>query len=85
MIQSAVKKPREQIADAQAVLGVTSHFVECMKDARRKGGVSPATFLGHIIRRFNIPTADRTDDAPHVIDWGKLGMRVVAYSILHQV
>ncbi|KAG0584307.1 hypothetical protein KC19_3G201300 [Ceratodon purpureus] len=69
-----VRKPREQIADAEAVLGVTRHFVECMKDARRKGGVSPATFVGHIIRGFSVPTTDRNDDAPYVIDWGKLGI-----------
>lgn len=74
MLQSAVKKPREQIADAEAVLDVTRCFVDCLKGARRKTGVSPATFVGHIIRRFSLATADRNDDAPAAIDWGRLGI-----------
>lgn len=73
-LHDKVQKPREQIADAEAVLDVTRCFVDCMKDARRKTGVSPATFVGHIIRRFGLVTADCCDDAPAVIDWGRLGI-----------
>jgi hypothetical protein len=74
VLQSAVQKPREQIADAKAVLDVTRCFVDCMKDVRRKTGVSPATFVGHIIRRLGLVTADCCDDVPAVIDWGRLGI-----------
>lgn len=73
-----VRKPREQIVDAEAVLDVTRFFVDSVKDARRRTGTTPATFVGHIIRRFSLRTAnrgrDRDDNAPAVIDWGRLGI-----------
>jgi len=74
----AVRKPREQIVDAEAVLDVTKFFVDSVKDARRKTGTSPGTFVEHIIRRFSRRATshgrDRDANAPAVIDWGRLGV-----------
>lgn len=75
----AVAKPREQIVDAQAVLDVTRFFVDSVRDARRKTGVTAGLFVTHIISRFSVRKnrgrdRDRDDNAPADIDWGRLGV-----------
>lgn len=75
----AVQKPREQIADAEAVMNLTSSFLGSVKASNRKTGTSPATFVGAILATFGNRTANADDDAPAEIDWGKLGLAAIGF------
>ncbi|KAH9557939.1 hypothetical protein CY35_07G111600 [Sphagnum magellanicum] len=69
-----VQKPREQIADAEAVLDIASTVFESVKGATRKSGVSPAGFVGAIIENFGIRMPDDDNDLT-TINWGLLGLQ----------
>ncbi|KAH8957634.1 hypothetical protein BDL97_07G103200 [Sphagnum fallax] len=69
-----VQKPREQIADAEAVLDIASTVFESVKGATRKSGVSPAGFVGAIIENFGIRMPDDDNDLA-TINWGLLGLQ----------
>ncbi len=74
LLSNAVQKPREQIADAEAVLDIASTVFESVKGATRKSGVSPAGFVGAIIEKFGIRMPDDDNDLT-TINWGLLGLQ----------
>lgn len=75
----AVREPREQIADAEAVLDIANSFFQCLRETKRKSSLSPATFVSYLINKFRVQTAsvhhDGDDESPTMVDWGKLGLR----------
>lgn len=74
-----MQKPREQIADAEAVMNLTSSFLGSVKASNRKLGTSPAVFVGAIIATFGNRTANADDETPVEIDWGKLGLAAIGF------
>lgn len=75
----AVREPREQIADAEAVLEITKSFFQRLREAKRKNSLSPTTFVSYLINKFRVQTAsvhhDGDDESSTIVDWGKLGLR----------
>ncbi|XP_073060281.1 non-structural maintenance of chromosomes element 4 homolog A-like [Primulina eburnea] len=51
-IHQHVSKPREQVADAETLLGLTSSLVPQLRCILASGGVTPAEFLSCLIREF---------------------------------
>lgn len=75
----AVREPREQIADAEAVLEIANSFFQCLRETKRKSSLSPTTFVSYLINKFRVQTAsvhdNGDDESSTVVDWGKLGLR----------
>eukprot|EP00249_Psilotum_nudum_P019282 c27179_g1_i1 orf=522-1688(+) len=79
-LHNLVRRPREQIADAEALLGITSTFLASVKDARRTGGVSPADFVAGIVQNFGSGMLGdmNADTAMSNINWKALGSHACA-------
>lgn len=75
----AVREPREQIADAEAVLEIANSFFQCLRETKRKSSLSPTTFMSYLINKVRVQTAsvhpDGDDELSTIVDWGKLGLR----------
>jgi len=74
-----VQKPREQIADAEAVMNLTNGFLCSVKASNRKTGTSPATFVGAILATFGNRSVATDDESPVEIDWGTLGLAAIGF------
>lgn len=75
----AVQKPREQIADAEALLDLTNSVVSAVKSQSAHGGVSPAEFVNALINGFGKISLriDDDDENTHVsMKWKDLGFAV---------
>lgn len=75
----AVQKPREQIADAEAVMNLTSNFLGSVKGSMRKNGTSPAAFISALLGTFGNRAVAADDEAVLEVDWGKLGLAVSGF------
>lgn len=73
-----VYRPREQIADAEALFDITEAFLNSVKDARRGGGIRPADFVSGILQRFG---QVHNREEPVQIDWGAVGLEAI--SVFH--
>lgn len=72
----SVNKPREQVADAEALLGLTSTLVASVK-THTSGGVTPAEFVSCLIREFGQQkTMKEHFQKSHNISWQIIGSRV---------
>lgn len=78
-LHQEVQKPREQIADAEAVMNLTNGFLCGVKASNRKIGTSPATFVGAILATFGTRTIAADDESPVEIDWGTLGLAAIGF------
>ncbi|KAL9386254.1 hypothetical protein Peur_019378 [Populus x canadensis] len=72
-----VQKPREQVADAEALLGLANTLVSSVKSQSNEG-ITPADFVSHLIKEFGQQTRslDNDEDAPVSIKWKDLGLLV---------
>ncbi|XP_073288616.1 non-structural maintenance of chromosomes element 4 homolog A-like [Primulina huaijiensis] len=71
-----VSKPREQVADAETLLGLTSSLVASVK-MHISGGVTPAEFLSCLIREFGRQKSIKgIAGAEPIISWKNIGDRV---------
>eukprot|EP00250_Pteridium_aquilinum_P002708 c12931_g1_i1 orf=1-828(-) len=67
-----VHRPREQIADAEALLDITEAFLNSVKDSRHGSGIKAADLVSVIIQNFmQPPTLD--DDETNLLDWAAIG------------
>lgn len=71
-----MQKPREQIADAEAVLDITSSFLSSVKGSLHKTGVSPAAFVGALLANFGVKAAGDNEEAA-TVEWGRLGLQAI--------
>ena len=71
----AVQKPREQIADAEALLDITSTLASSIRSQGNKG-LTPSDFVTAILRKFG--QRDATDNGISCKDafWKDLGAGV---------
>lgn len=74
----SVKTPREQVADAQALLGITRSLVASVKN-HANGGLTPSVFVTHILKVFGRQggTSTGTEDRRRIpIAWKDIGIAV---------
>ncbi|KAK6138368.1 hypothetical protein DH2020_027897 [Rehmannia glutinosa] len=71
-----VKKPREQIADAEALLGLTRHLTASVK-THTSGDITPAEFVSCLIREFGRRKIAKhsSENSPN-ISWRNIGFLV---------
>ncbi|CAN1841582.1 Non-structural maintenance of chromosomes element 4 homolog A [Linum perenne] len=69
-----VQKPREQVADAEALLGLTTSLVSSVK-SQSSDGVTVGGFIARLRNAFGETTTglDDQENAPISIDWKELG------------
>ncbi|CAN4109082.1 unnamed protein product [Withania somnifera] len=72
-----VQKPREQVADAEALLDITTTLVTTVK-AHSNGGVSPSDFVSCLLRDFGHEggSSRRTEEDGNSINWKDVGCAV---------
>ncbi|KAK7259519.1 hypothetical protein RIF29_25128 [Crotalaria pallida] len=77
-LHKLVNNPREQVADAQALLGITKSLVMSVK-SHVNGGLTPSDFVSHIIKEFGVqggPSTRKQDCRAITIAWKDLGLAV---------
>ncbi|KAJ7516458.1 hypothetical protein O6H91_22G058800 [Diphasiastrum complanatum] len=80
-----VERPREQIADAKALLDISSMLLDCIKFAQCDR-VSPAEFVSDIISKFGMPdlrersqvNLETEQENGFQIDWGAFGLQAAS-------
>ncbi|KAJ7296775.1 hypothetical protein O6H91_Y099400 [Diphasiastrum complanatum] len=85
-LHAMVQRPREQIADAEAVLDISSTLLNFIKVAQHKDGVSPAEFISGIIHSFGMAdfreqsrgNVNGEQESECHIDWGALGLQATS-------
>ncbi|PHU06046.1 Non-structural maintenance of chromosomes element 4 -like protein A [Capsicum chinense] len=72
-----VQKPREQVADAEALLDITTTLVTTVK-AHSNGGVTPSDFVSCLLRDFDQEggSGRRTEEDGNSINWKDVGRAV---------
>ncbi|KAL6527768.1 hypothetical protein OROMI_029579 [Orobanche minor] len=71
-----VKNPREQVVDAEALLGLTRHLAASVR-THTSGGISPSEFVSCLIRDFGPQNfANRASRDSRNISWRNIGSLV---------
>lgn len=74
----SVKNPREQVADAQALLDITKSLVMSVK-THATGRLNPSDFVSFIIKVFGGqggPSTSTQDCSRNSIAWKEIGLQV---------
>ncbi|KAK9664594.1 hypothetical protein RND81_14G054300 [Saponaria officinalis] len=77
-LHKQVRKPREQVADAEALLDITSSFVKSVK-AQRNEGATPADLVSCLLRDFgrqDRASSSSANGARNSIIWKDIGLAV---------
>ncbi|XP_031103182.1 non-structural maintenance of chromosomes element 4 homolog A-like [Ipomoea triloba] len=76
-LHEKVQKPREQVADAEALLDITNTLVTSVK-AHSNEGVTPTDFLNCLLRQFGdqVGLSSGTDESQNSIHWEEVGLAV---------
>lgn len=76
-LHQLVQKPREQVADAEALLDIANNLVICVK-SQSSEGVSPSDFMTGLLSNFGRPggSIGTTEDRLNSIGWKNLGLAV---------
>lgn len=76
-LHQKVQRPREQVADAEALLDITSSFVKSVK-AHKNDGVTPSDFVTCLLRDFGRQgnVASSADGTRSLILWKDIGVAV---------
>ncbi|KAL9237800.1 hypothetical protein vseg_012304 [Gypsophila vaccaria] len=77
-LHKQVRKPREQVADAEALLDITSSFMKSVK-AQRNEGATPSDLISCLLRDFrrsNRAASSSVDGAGNLINWKDVGLAV---------
>jgi hypothetical protein len=69
-----VQKPREQIADAEAILNIASTLLEVVQGAKRKTGISSSEFVGALVSKYGVSSMNSDSENECRINWGLLGL-----------
>lgn len=77
-LHNLVQKPREQVADAEALFDITSAFLASIKSTQSSNGVTPLHFVNALLRKYNDEShrniSLERDDNQTQISWGTLGL-----------
>lgn len=74
----SVTKPREQVADAKALLDITQSLVMSVKNIAI-GGLTPSDFVTHILKKFGGqagPSNSTEDFSRNSVAWKDIGVAV---------
>lgn len=78
-LHQLVTKPREQVADAQALLDITKSLVVTAR-AHGGGGLTPSSFVAHMLKEFGGKgggaTTSTEDCSRNLIAWKDIGVAV---------
>lgn len=75
-LHKLVQKPREQVADAEALLDITNTLVTSVK-SQRNDGISPSDFVTALLRNFGQQNGGvNIDNASSSISWVDVGLDV---------
>ncbi|XP_015158385.1 non-structural maintenance of chromosomes element 4 homolog A-like isoform X2 [Solanum tuberosum] len=76
-LHQQVQKPREQVADAEALLDITNTLVTTVK-AHSNGGVTPSDFVSCLLRDFGQEggSSRRTEEDGNSVHWYNVGRAV---------
>ncbi|KAI5068101.1 hypothetical protein GOP47_0016446 [Adiantum capillus-veneris] len=72
-LYSGVSRPREQIADAEALYEMTASLLASVKDFKHRHGPTASELVNSIVRNFGTDVVRADDGNETVIDWGRLG------------
>lgn len=72
-LHELVQRPREQIADAEALLGITNTLVTSVR-SHSSEGISPSDFITALLKKFG--QQGNHDDESVSLQWGDLGLSV---------
>ncbi|XP_020268102.1 non-structural maintenance of chromosomes element 4 homolog A-like [Asparagus officinalis] len=69
-----VQKPREQVADAEALLDIANTLVTSVK-SQSNGGINPSDFVTALLRNFGQQDGGAVvDNAPNMVSWLDVGV-----------
>lgn len=73
----SVQKPREQVADAEALLDIANTLVSSVK-SQANGGFTPSDFVSCLLKHFGGVVGGRTtaENAQNSIRWKDVGLSV---------
>jgi len=74
----SVTKPREQVADAKALLEITQSVVMSVRTTAN-GGITPSDFVTHILRKFGgqvEPSTSTENRRTNSVAWNDIGVAV---------
>lgn len=75
-LHQLVQKPREQVADAEALLDITSTLVTSVK-SQSNDGTTPSDFVTALLRSFGHGDETTNNDNGHsLISWSEVGLAV---------
>lgn len=78
-LHQLVQKPREQVADAEALLDITNTLVTSVK-AHKNEGITPSDFVTCILREFGqqggASSSASTEDGGNTVAWKEIGLAV---------
>jgi len=70
---TAVQKPREQIADAEALLDIASTLVTSVR-SQSSEGITPSDFITALLKKFG--QRGNSEDEAALLRWVDLGLSV---------
>ncbi|KAL9691737.1 hypothetical protein QQ045_012163 [Rhodiola kirilowii] len=74
-LHQLVQKPREQVADAEALLGISSTLMTSVKSHSNRG-LTPKDFFSGLIEKFSNHNGHQAENAQLSIDWEVIGSAV---------
>lgn len=76
-LHQLVQKPREQVADAEALLDITSTLVSSVK-AHGNEGITPSDLVNSLVRDFGRQggASSSTEDGNNSVSWNDIGLAV---------
>ncbi|KAJ6316739.1 hypothetical protein OIU78_019923 [Salix suchowensis] len=76
-LHKSVQKPREQVADAEALLDITNSLVALVK-AHGNDGITPSDFVNGLLRDFGRQDGPGTSDesSRNLVAWEDIGLAV---------
>ncbi|KMT15326.1 hypothetical protein BVRB_3g060320 [Beta vulgaris subsp. vulgaris] len=76
-LHAKVEKPREQVADAEALMDITSSFLKSVK-AQKNEGVTPSDFVSCLFRDFGRQgrATSSVDNSSDLVLWKDIGLAV---------
>ena len=73
-----VSRPREQIADAEALLDISEAFLNIVKESRRGVSIKASDLVSSLIQKYREHSNVGENEEIIQLDWGALGLEATA-------
>jgi hypothetical protein len=73
-----VSRPREQIADAEALLDISEAVLNSVKESRRGDGIKATDFVSFVVQKFKEPSNANENEETIRLDWVSLGAEAMS-------